>query len=438
MAVASSKTIVTIAGAAAITSFPPATYGKGVPYSQRQLLLHDPRQPYKLHTDREIPELRFGDLLVEVHGIGLNPIDWKSADFGLVLPSPPCLNGREFIGKIIASEVDQRCKLQPGEWVLAVSTDYRDFRKSAFQEYAIVCCYNAIRIPKHVDPFKVAPMGVAFVAAGLSLGVCLGVTFTKGPKKREFNLLENARWYPEDVPDDIAEEVFDALAPCYQAQPGEWLLVYGASTVTAQIVIQLAKIGGLKVAGVADLGKHRQLLQSLGTDILIDRSDLDQAKRDIKRLIPGSLRFAIDTVGPETAAWCQQVLAERTSSRYCSPGKETPTNPPPVDPVTRGGGSRLSHLVAMTGRPEKLHPNVQVHTVPIKLFHTSQWVGGHLSKWLYELLDTNKLRPPEVEFVPGGLDAINGALDRLRQGKTSGKRIVVRMKEPETKIELFP
>lgn len=79
MAVASSKTIVTIAGAAAITSFPPATYGKGVPYSQRQLLLHDPRQPYKLHTDREIPELRFGDLLVEVHGIGLNPIDWKSA-----------------------------------------------------------------------------------------------------------------------------------------------------------------------------------------------------------------------------------------------------------------------------------------------------------------------------------------------------------------------
>lgn len=79
MAVASSNTIVTIAGAAAITSFPAATYGTSVPYSQRQLLLHDPRQPYRLHTDREIPELRFGDLLVEVHGIGLNPIDWKSA-----------------------------------------------------------------------------------------------------------------------------------------------------------------------------------------------------------------------------------------------------------------------------------------------------------------------------------------------------------------------
>lgn len=70
-------------------------------------------------------------------------------------------------------------------------------------------------------------MGVDYVAAGLALGVCLGLTFTKGPKKREFNLLDNARMYPEDVPDDVAGEVFDAMAPCYQAEPGEWLLVYG-------------------------------------------------------------------------------------------------------------------------------------------------------------------------------------------------------------------
>lgn len=91
----------------------------------------------------------------------------------------------------------------------------------------------------------------------------------------------------------------------------------------------------------------------------------------------------------------------------------------------------------MAGSPEAFSPNIQVHTVPIKLFHTSQYVGGHLSKWLYELLDTDRLQPPEVEFVPGGLDAINGALERLRQGKTSGKRLVIRVKEPDAKIELF-
>jgi NADPH-dependent curcumin reductase CurA len=41
-----------------------------------------------------------------------------------------------------------------------------------------------------------------------------------------------------------------------------------ASTITGQIIIQLAKLGGLKVVGVADLSKHRQLLQSIGTGML--------------------------------------------------------------------------------------------------------------------------------------------------------------------------
>lgn len=204
--------------------------------------------------------------------------------------------------------------------------------------------------------------------------------------------------------------------------------------------------------GAADLSSHGELLQSLGTgesstrydgdnsdlpqrpDVLIDLSNLDQAKRDIKRLTPGSLRLAIDAVGPESAEWCQQVLAERTSSRYCRPGHETPTKPLPVDAAARGGGSKLSHLVAMSGKPGTYNPNIQVHTVPIKLFHTSPYVGGHLSKWLYELLDTNKIQPPEVDFVPGGLAAINGALETLRQGKMSGKRLVIRVKEPDVKI----
>lgn len=43
------------------------------------------------------------------------------------------------------------------------------------------------------------------------------------------------------------------------------LIWFEASTVTGQIITQLAKLGGLKVVGVADLSKHRQLLQSLGT-----------------------------------------------------------------------------------------------------------------------------------------------------------------------------
>lgn len=61
-----------------------------MPYSQRQLLRHDHRQPYRLHTDKKIPKLKFGDLLVEVYGIGLNPADWKSAYVFPPQGSPVC------------------------------------------------------------------------------------------------------------------------------------------------------------------------------------------------------------------------------------------------------------------------------------------------------------------------------------------------------------
>lgn len=49
------------------------------PKTQSLLLLHEKGQPYQVHEGGELPELAFGDLLVEIHAIGLNPIDWKSA-----------------------------------------------------------------------------------------------------------------------------------------------------------------------------------------------------------------------------------------------------------------------------------------------------------------------------------------------------------------------
>ena len=152
-----------------------------------------------------------------------------------------------------------------------------------------------------------------------------------------------------------------------------------------------------------------------------------------KRL-PGYLRFAIDVVGSDTASWCQEVLAAFCSSRYLSSTSTSPSSPSSADPLTRGGGSKLSHLVTLTGSPKTPCSNVQVHQVPIKLFHAHQKIGGHLSKWLYELLDQGGLRLPEVEYVDGGLGAVNQALERLRDGTVSGKRLVVRTKDTQVSV----
>lgn len=165
------------------------------------------------------------------------------------------MNGREFVGRIVASEVEETCDLKPGEWVtfftcsgfprlanrfkvLAVSTDYRDFRKAAFQEFAIVCCYNAIRIPPQVDKFRVASIGVAFVAAGLALSACLGISFTKGKHNRSFNLLEIAQRDIKQMPEDVLPEIQPGISPSSRPYPGEWILVYGGKFDVCSVLLQ--------------------------------------------------------------------------------------------------------------------------------------------------------------------------------------------------------
>ncbi|SPN99295.1 uncharacterized protein DNG_02331 [Cephalotrichum gorgonifer] len=282
-----------------------------LPSVQTQLLLHQPRSPYQTFHEGGMPELRPGELLVQVEAIGLNPIDWKSADFGFALPELPCLNGREFVGTIVDVNVPTGSRLVVGDQVLAVATDYRDFRKSAFQEYAVVCCFNAIKIPQGIDPHKAASLGVAFVTAALSLGVCLGIALPKQGKLPDLDLLSILQKQEEkDVPSDCYDAVFNPISPESRPHKGEWILIYGASSVTAQLCIQLAKTAGMRIIGVADVKKHSKRLTALGVDILVDRSDLDLAARQVREHTQGSLRFAMDMIGKETSTcllyWCAQ------------------------------------------------------------------------------------------------------------------------------------
>lgn len=109
-----------------------------------------------------------------------------------------------------------------------MATDYRDFRKSAFQEYAVVCCFNAIKIPKGIDPYEAASLGVAFVTAALSLGICLGVTLPKQGKLPDLDLLKTAQSLGQErVPSDCYDEVFVPIPQESRPRRGEWVLIYG-------------------------------------------------------------------------------------------------------------------------------------------------------------------------------------------------------------------
>ncbi|CAK7221285.1 hypothetical protein SCUCBS95973_004442 [Sporothrix curviconia] len=451
------QTTPTLAAAAVSASSPSSP---AVPSSQRVLLLHAPKQPYHVTHDYAVPALAHGrELLVRTRAIGLNPIDWKAPDFNFGLPELPYIAGRELAGDV-AINTDAASRLQTGDRVLAISTDYRDLRKGAYQEYVVAWDYNTVRLPRHVSYEAGATVGVAFVAAVLALGVNLGVDFSgveDGPDLLSLVRSLSSSSSSTALPADIRDECLSGIAETDRARPGDWLAIWGASSTSAHMAIQLARLAGLRVAAVVDTAKHGLRLaghtdsfQSFSSsspswqpDLLVDSHDPERAVSILRASLGTKLRFGFDTRGRDTATSLLQALA-------CSPGeKKAPSNPPspPATPRTSDAGttpaieslslsssstapSPLSHLVGLTGLPKGAPPPGGVfHNVPIKLFHEVPEVGEALSLWLEKLLGSGRLVPPVVVGVDSGLESINAALDRMRAGEISGGRLVVRLEE---------
>ena len=168
---------------------------------------------------------------------------------------------------------------------------------------------------------------------------------------------------------------------------------------------------GLRVIAVADAVRHGARLSDLGVDVLVDRHDPSRAIEIIRGVTKGNLRFGLDTVGKETATYLQESLQRSTEGR-------------------------VSHLVGLTGLPKIKLPGIKYHKVPIKIFHSVESIGEKAMDWLEKLLVDDILVVPEIALADGGLEGINEALDKLRSGAISGKRLVVPIenKEPEEVI----
>ncbi|RWA05848.1 hypothetical protein EKO27_g9251 [Xylaria grammica] len=215
--------------------------------SQTVLLLHAPKQSYQVSQDHATPQIDNGsELLVRTQVIGLNPIDWKA----------------------------------PSHQVIVISTDYRDLRKAAFQEYVVASDFNVVKLPPTVTPHTGASLGVAFVAAALSLGVCMGLSFQNiadGP-----DLLKLVRTLGRNLlSEDIQSECFDTLDITERAGPGDWIAIWGVNQ--AKHGMRLAKDSTLR------------------PDLLVDSHDQARAVDIIQGSLGGKLRFGLDTQGRDSA-----------------------------------------------------------------------------------------------------------------------------------------
>ena len=106
------------------------------------------------------------------------------------------------------------------------------------------------------------------------------------------------------------------LVGCTNLQPGETVVIAGASGGVGTTAIQLCRLRGARVIGIASAAKE-PLLRKLGCDAVIDRHT-HNLERAIRQAADGPVDVAIDVVGGDT--FMALINALRQGGRYSSSG----------------------------------------------------------------------------------------------------------------------
>lgn len=157
-------------------------------------------------TDRSIPDLRPGYLLVKVSAVALNPTDWKHIEFAA---PPGALIGCDYAGIVEETGTGYDKNWKKGDRIcgLCHGGDETQFENGAFAEHIVVKADVQMKIPDQMSDEEAATVGVGFTTVGQGLFQSLKLPLPSQPAKS-----------PETI------------------------LIYGGSTATGTLRIQLAKL----------------------------------------------------------------------------------------------------------------------------------------------------------------------------------------------------
>jgi NADPH:quinone reductase-like Zn-dependent oxidoreductase len=210
------------------------------------------------YEDAPRPQPQAGEVLVRVHGAGLNPIDWKVREGHMKDFWPhqfPLILGWDLSGVVEEVGVGvSRFKLGDEVYSLPDPT-----RNGAYADYIVVRESELARKPNSLYHIRAAAVPLAALTAWQSLF-------------------------------DIA-----------QLQPGQRVLIHAGSGGVGHFAVQIAKWKGAYVFATAST-KNQDLLRKLGVDEPIDYTQ--QRFEDIARKID----IVLDTLGGETQERSWSVL----------------------------------------------------------------------------------------------------------------------------------
>ncbi|RYP81405.1 hypothetical protein DL769_001971 [Monosporascus sp. CRB-8-3] len=255
------------------------------PTSQRAITQDTDGRP-QITDGVALPPLLPRSVLVKTTAVALNPSDHK---MGAAFPAPSAVVGMDFAGTVICIAGGTETDLVIGDTVCTAvhGSNPAEPGNGAFAEYVRARADMLLRVPASLGPVQAATLGTALATCIMALwgDKALGLSST---------------------PDKVADTPF----------PSPPVLVYGGSTATGTIAIQLLKLSGYDP--ITTCSPHNfGLVRSRGASAVFDYTSPDVAAA-IKTHTSGRLKYALDCIAdPHSVGVCYRAI-QRVGGRYAS------------------------------------------------------------------------------------------------------------------------
>ncbi|EAW08949.1 zinc-binding alcohol dehydrogenase family protein [Aspergillus clavatus NRRL 1] len=354
-----------------------------LPSKQRAIVALDDGS-LDLRNDVEVPVLEEDMILIKNAFVALNPIDSKMVG---KLASPGAIAGMDFAGEVVSigSKVQTAAPIKLGDRVCGTVPGMHSLTPTvgAFAEFVGATDLTTIKIPEGMSFEQAATLGSGIGTVGLALFRSLDVPGS--PKS------------PSSKPVEV--------------------LVYGGSTATGTLAIQLLKLSGLSPIATCSPSNF-ELVKSYGATAVFDYHQ-ETCADDIRKFTRNSLKFVLDCISePETMQFCYKCLG-RSGGKYTAlePFPEfLHTRPKTVVPDWVLGPTLLGKKLSWPepfGRPGGDQESRKFGF---------EWFG-----LVQELLNEGKLKTHPHRVVGDSLAGALDGLELLRNKKVSGQKLVCRV-----------
>ena len=354
-----------------------------IPTTHAAALLPSPKSRHQVQ-DRNTPSLGPDEVLIKITATAINPVDWKMRDKSVLLKTYPAVLGSDAAGEIavVGAQVQN---FKPGDRVFFQGY-IRSYDSCTFQKY---CKMPAALVGK--TPSKISDEEAA--------GVCLATVAVITGAYDKTGQGITPPW------DKGGESV----------GKGKAAVVLGGSSSVGQYAIQFARLSGYERIITNSSASHREFLESLGATHVLDRSkataaDFKAAAGDL------NVEYVQDAISsPETQKFGVEIL------RQFNGGNVVIVQLVDEEAAEFGkADAKKVQIKQVMGLGSD--PNLRYLSEPLM-----EALGGE-DGWIAK----GKFFPNRVQVVPGGLDAVDEALDMNKKG-VSGVKLVI---QPQVPVEV--